>query len=310
MPFGLVAPLIAGAVSSGASLFSNLNNAAQQRKMNLQQQQWNEQQYEKQKQDSITMWNTQNEYNSPAAQMRRLKEAGLNPNLVYGKGADNTAMAISRPTVAPWNPKAPSTDLGGVVSNGLMAYYDVQMKSAQIDNLKVQNTVALQEAALKAAQTANTAALTDRTKFDLGMSQTLKQNSLEMASESLRQMRTGTDIRLAENERAAAMNASNLNEAAARIAKIRAELTLVPHEKQRLLSQIKNLETDNRLKVLDENLKKNGVQPGDNIWFRVLSQFLANWGFNLGALGDQGPKQTLGADVLNPLFAKPGGWRK
>lgn len=40
-------------------------------------------------------WNMQNEYNSPAAQMMRYKEAGLNPNLIYGQ--QNTAGAISTP---------------------------------------------------------------------------------------------------------------------------------------------------------------------------------------------------------------------
>lgn len=33
------------------------------------------------------MWNAQNAYNTPAAQMKRLKEAGLNPMLVYGSGS-------------------------------------------------------------------------------------------------------------------------------------------------------------------------------------------------------------------------------
>ncbi len=34
----------------------------------------------------LAMWNRQNEYNAPSAQMSRLKEAGLNPHLVYGNG--------------------------------------------------------------------------------------------------------------------------------------------------------------------------------------------------------------------------------
>lgn len=33
------------------------------------------------------MWNAQNAYNTPAAQMQRLKAAGLNPMLVYGSGS-------------------------------------------------------------------------------------------------------------------------------------------------------------------------------------------------------------------------------
>lgn len=36
---------------------------------------------------NLEMWNKQNEYNSPAKQMERLKAAGLNPNLVYGNGS-------------------------------------------------------------------------------------------------------------------------------------------------------------------------------------------------------------------------------
>lgn len=33
------------------------------------------------------MWNAQNAYNTPAAQMQRLKDAGLNPMLVYNSGS-------------------------------------------------------------------------------------------------------------------------------------------------------------------------------------------------------------------------------
>lgn len=35
---------------------------------------------------AVADWNKQNEYNHPSAQMERLREAGLNPNLVYGSG--------------------------------------------------------------------------------------------------------------------------------------------------------------------------------------------------------------------------------
>lgn len=40
-----------------------------------------------QNQQQWAMWNAQNAYNTPAAQMERLKEAGLNPALVYGSGS-------------------------------------------------------------------------------------------------------------------------------------------------------------------------------------------------------------------------------
>ena len=34
-------------------------------------------------QQNVKFWNMQNEYNTPANQMKRLQDAGLNPNLIY-----------------------------------------------------------------------------------------------------------------------------------------------------------------------------------------------------------------------------------
>lgn len=42
-------------------------------------------------------WNLMNAYNSPSAQMARYKEAGLNPNLIYGQA--NTTSSIGTPSV-------------------------------------------------------------------------------------------------------------------------------------------------------------------------------------------------------------------
>lgn len=43
---------------------------------------------------NIQNWHMQNEYNSPSAQMDRLKAAGLNPNLMYGQGNPGNAGSI------------------------------------------------------------------------------------------------------------------------------------------------------------------------------------------------------------------------
>lgn len=40
-------------------------------------------------------WNKQNEYNSPEAQMDRYRQAGLNPNLIYGNGVSSAGNAGS-----------------------------------------------------------------------------------------------------------------------------------------------------------------------------------------------------------------------
>lgn len=45
----------------------------------------------KQRQWAESMWNKQNAYNTPTMQMKRLRDAGLNPALMYGKGTTGNA---------------------------------------------------------------------------------------------------------------------------------------------------------------------------------------------------------------------------
>ena len=59
------------------------------REERLAQQAWIEQMYEK-----------NNSYNSPAAQKQRLKEAGLNPDLMYSRGDVGNATAPEAPQQA------------------------------------------------------------------------------------------------------------------------------------------------------------------------------------------------------------------
>jgi hypothetical protein len=92
----------------------------------------------------LDMWNKANEYNTPAAQMQRYKDAGLNPNLIYGQGSSgNTANVLPRyqaPTA-----RADVEPMGNM-PNTLSEYQDVRLKDAQIDNVKAnaENTRTLQ----------------------------------------------------------------------------------------------------------------------------------------------------------------------
>lgn len=88
------------AISAIGNFFGNLSNRRASRKAfereskfareeRLAQQQWIEQMYEK-----------NNSYNSPAAQMQRLKDAGLNPDLMYSRGDVGNATAPEAPSQA------------------------------------------------------------------------------------------------------------------------------------------------------------------------------------------------------------------
>jgi hypothetical protein len=58
----------------------------------------------------------QNRYNSPIAQMERLRQAGLNPNLVYGNGVDGNQSSAASVGSAPRAPQA-DFDFADSVSN-------------------------------------------------------------------------------------------------------------------------------------------------------------------------------------------------
>lgn len=79
---------------------------------------------------SIEFWNMQNAYNSPVQQMQRLKEAGLNPRLIYGQSSGAAAgNAPSAPSAV--QSRAEQFDLGSPLTNMVNQMYDLKMKNAQ-----------------------------------------------------------------------------------------------------------------------------------------------------------------------------------
>lgn len=69
----------------------------------------NEQLIKEQNQLNLQQWNRENLYNSPSEQMKRLKVAGLNPNLMYGNGAGSLLSAPS-PEMQAAHTDAPQVD--------------------------------------------------------------------------------------------------------------------------------------------------------------------------------------------------------
>lgn len=65
---------------------------------------------------NIAQWNRENKYNSPKEQMKRLQEAGLNPDLVYGGNVANTAGSAQVTAGTPQAPGAASA-VGQAVRN-------------------------------------------------------------------------------------------------------------------------------------------------------------------------------------------------
>lgn len=270
MPLPLL-PLATAALEVGSNIF----NAASQGRQNRRSREFSREMYEKQKGDELAFWNMQNEYNSPQQQMQRLRDAGLNPNLVYGKGADNIAAPVHAPSAPAWNPKPAQLDLGGAARDSLMSYYDVQMRDAQLDNLRVQNTVLLQEAKLKEANTLAALSSTARRDFDLEFESELRGTSADMRRETLRKVQSDVSYQLDENERRAALSSQSLMEGAERILNIRRDRARTDAEIARIDADIKRINADTRLRDLDSDLKQAGINPTDPTWQRILARILS-----------------------------------
>lgn len=79
---------------------------------------------------AMYQWQMENWYNDPSNAMKRYREAGLNPNLVYGDiSAGNAGSAGKMPNVEPYAPIDRASNVADMVLNRFM---DGKMKLAQI----------------------------------------------------------------------------------------------------------------------------------------------------------------------------------
>lgn len=89
--FSSVKKAFSGVTKSASSFLSNplgkaVSSLASGVVGGLWQQDMNEASAKTNFERNLYMWNLNNQYNTPTEQMKRLKAAGLNPNLVYGSG--------------------------------------------------------------------------------------------------------------------------------------------------------------------------------------------------------------------------------
>lgn len=201
---------------------------------------------QKQMEQDEKFWHMQNEYNSPQAQMKRLQEAGLNPNLIYGQssgGAAGQATALKSPDYQDSATKIIDPE-GAMAAIG--GYADYNIKQAQTDNLKVQNQV-LQEQAIGEAISNHGKALSNSKLRS-------EAHILEQSVDAMIQMNREKLIsEVANRER------SDINAILSR------KLTD---------AQIQNVLSDNAVKQLDARMAKMGLRPQDPFYARALTQLI------------------------------------
>jgi regulator of replication initiation timing len=91
--------------------------------------------HNKDRQEALDDWNRQNEYNSPKAQMQRYKDAGLNPQLIYGQGTPGNAPAtpVSSQKSGAY---APKLDLQEIYGEAKRLEMNMQQTQQSVENLK------------------------------------------------------------------------------------------------------------------------------------------------------------------------------
>lgn len=268
-PLALAGPLISG--SSG--LMDQINTE----RVNRDQQKYNEKWYNRQLTDNINLWRMQNEYNTPAAQMARFKEAGLNPNLIYGQGNPGNAAQLSRPDVQPTQFRMNEQAFSNIGRQSLDSIYDIQLKQAQVDNLRAQNSVIKQDAILKSALTRSTLTGEQQKRFDLDFAGELRGTSADYQREKLRNLKTQTDYTLNRDVREALSNTSNLNEALQRIESMKLQRAKTSQEINNIKQQTRILKADETLKQLELDLRRQGINPNDPMWTRILGRVISDF---------------------------------
>ena len=151
MPFPLI-PVLGGMLGLG-SLFNESSNAALAAQVSREntdktiQAQKDMAQYAYTK--DVEMWDRANAYNNPVQQMARLRDAGLNPMLLYGTG---TAASAGNAASSMPHYQAPNLEYKYVPNTpnfgaAITQFQNLAMMSAQVDNVKAQTNATLQKTA-------------------------------------------------------------------------------------------------------------------------------------------------------------------
>lgn len=206
-----------GASSQNESVDKQITAAKEEAEKSRQ---WQTSEREAQQEWNYNMWQANNEYNTPAAYMARLKAAGVNPDLIYSGGN----------VQSPGSPAA-----GGHTPSGTVA-----------DTSGYNRYRPLGDVASKALNDAATAALTAKTTTETeGQKHT---NDILASDAAFRDaynqgVLSTQNSAIAVNNSTVKLNDQQINESRSRISKIDAEIGKISQEINLLISQAANVDS-------------------------------------------------------------------
>lgn len=257
--------IVAAGITAASTLTSQGANAYAVGKSNRKTREYGKEMYERQKADNQYYWNLQNEYNSPKKQMERLKEAKLNPALIYGNGSVQTgqAQSVSNSTPASYRDEPVKLELGGL-ADAFMIMQKTQMMQAE---------KALIEAR-KANVDSGTVGKDSQNRVDLATEDTRKEKRIK----DLEFTQRAIQVMLDKNEREQKVNPVSISEQVARIAYMAAQTKNMAVQQDEIRQRIENLKTQN--KISDEQLRlllEGKPLPGQGslsgLFYQILGDF-------------------------------------
>jgi hypothetical protein len=271
---GSLASGIFGAIGANKQIKAQAKENQKNREYNLMlarlQNQWN-----------LEQWQRENDYNSPTAQMARYRQAGLNPDLIYGQ----QNLSASSPTLTSGAPSTPQ-DMSPIgekyrsFGEATKAMAESQLLQAQIDNLN--------------ADTGQKKAGTDKTIVE---TEALTIDNLTRAARNNQALQIGDTV-LILNKKAAALSdvqKENLIQTTNNLKQVYDNNKLVVKE---LRTRIKGMELDNiekfketirRDKRLNAELRKFYDEHRQalvdlKISEQEFSEAIESWSFRLAGL--------------------------
>lgn len=235
---------VAGAASPWVSIASGIGSlfgrnknidkqiAAQERE-NEKNRQYNLQLAKQQNQWNIEQWNRENAYNDPSAQMSRLRNAGLNPDLMYENGASGL-MSASSPEMTAGAPSSP-VDMSALGNKATIGEMYQSIQQAMLNDEVINKT---KQEGRKTGFEADSASV----------------EALYKAAREQQELSIGdTTIRL--NKNLASESKVRMDKLRVDIDNVAEQTNLLVQERHKILASIENIDADTANKRLETFLR-------------------------------------------------------
>lgn len=248
MPIG--AGGIAAITAAGAVLQQGAN-AYSVGRMNRKNRKFAENMYWTERNNALEDWTRTNEYNSPVEQMKRLKAAGLNPNLVYGNGVITEAAKVGDASFKMPNQEAPQFD--NVVGETLSKYQQVRVQEQQLKNMEATEHLiqAQTEATLATAGLKNIDLDVNTKAHDEGTLDAERLSKYQKIASDAELSHQKVVAQLTQNEILEATKQSTITAAAEKVTSMRIDQAKTEAEKDVLRQRLEILKSEGILKALE-----------------------------------------------------------